>query len=389
MRYGGLPLAIALGVGLAPDPVLAARPAPFGPDLAILQPLLDDALDASEVNGVQRDNARVEFEALAREVTARFGGVRSPERRARRLHDYLHAHVFRLYRDDADGIPAVLERGEFNCVSATVVEGFLDRVLGLDPWVVPGVKHVFLRVDLGTRTVDVEATAADGFDVHGDSEKARRFLLIYKLATPDEIATRGARSMLDAQEGFGAAVRLEEAPAFVWHNAAERTLARGEGRRAAEVLAEGEARHPGIGARPEDVQAFLARAFRVEFDARRYRNAYRIASLAVTENGGGDASSENRLVAVAAELVDDASDGGDLGFAEQTILDVRGLIGDRGRRFERRALPVVVAAAVRLGDWDRADRLAGSYTAVEPDAVESARLAAWVRERREAESPAP
>src|SRR5215831_10807009 len=164
------------------------RPA-FRLDIGSVDAYLDDAFDASALNGVRRDNERTLFLALAERAAESVGGASSPERRARRLHAYLHRQVFRRYRDDADGLPAVLERGEFNCVSATLVEGLLARAIGLDPWVVPGARHVFLRLDLGARAIDVEATAPDGFDVHADSEKARRFLLVYKLATPEEIAT--------------------------------------------------------------------------------------------------------------------------------------------------------------------------------------------------------
>jgi hypothetical protein len=65
------------------------------------------------------------------EVAERVGNVRSPERRARRLHRVLHDRVFARYQDDADGIDDVIGRGEFNCVSATLVEGLMAASLGL------------------------------------------------------------------------------------------------------------------------------------------------------------------------------------------------------------------------------------------------------------------
>jgi hypothetical protein len=350
-------------------------------ELNAVEATLDESLEASGLNDVQQDRARNEFFAVAKDAYAAVGPVRSPERRARRLHAYLHREVFRLYRDDADGLPAVLDRGDYNCVSATLLEGMLARTLGLRPWVIPGTRHVFLRLDLGDHTIDVEATSPDGFDVHSDSERARRFLLIYKLATPNEIETRGAKTVLDAYEGFGAPVPLESATAFIWHNVAERTLLRGEGRRAAEILAEGEARHPGLGAPPDAVQTFLARAFRAEFDAHRTYNAYRVASIAAAFDGE-DASTQNRLVAAGAELIDEAADRGDIAAAEDIVTDVRRLIGDRALRFERRALPVVVAAAVRVGDWDEAECMADRFAAIELDRIEAGRLHAWVRGRR-------
>lgn len=47
-----------------------------------------------------------------------------------------------------------------------------------------------------------------------------------------------------------------------------------------------------------------------------------------------------------------------------------------------RALPVVVAAAVRVGDWDEAECMADRFAPIELDRVESGRLHAWVRGRR-------
>ena len=51
-------------------------------------------------------------------------------------------------------------------------------------------------------------------------------------------------------------------------------------------------------------------------------------------------------------------------------------------RFERRAWPIVTAAAVRLGDWQLAETAARHCARVEPDSVEARRVMAWVDHRR-------
>lgn len=377
----GLLLLAAVVLGAAVQGKAAASPPATSADLAAIRPIVDDALDASQLTGASRDVVRDRFDALAAEVTRRFGRYRSEARRGRRLHDYLHAHVFRLYRQEADGLDAVLERGEFNCVSAAVLEGLLDRALGLAPKIVPGDHHVFLRLELPGRSIDVEPTAPEGFDVHGDEVRVRAFLLAYKLATADEIAARGARALLDAHEGYSAPVDLHAAPAFVWYNEAERALERGEGLRAARTLFQGCLRHPGVAARPAAVEAIFSRAFRQDYDGHRFEDAYETAVLGVTlepEN----ASAVNRLVAAGAELVEAAAERGDTERGGSLVQDVIRRIGGEGRRFERSVLPTLIAAAVRTGAWDRADCLADAYAEVEPDPVEAERVAAWVGARR-------
>jgi len=63
-------------------------------------------------------------------------------------------------------------------------------------------------------------------------------------------------------------------------------------------------------------------------------------------------------------------------------LALRGGAAAAADRLDRGACPVIAAAAVRTGDWDRAERMAARFSAAESDRVESARLAGWVAARR-------
>jgi hypothetical protein len=336
------------------------------PDLDPVRSALTSALEASGLTVSERARYEERFDALAVDVAARVGAIHSPERRARRLHRILHARVFAHYRGDADGVPDVLDQGEFNCVSSTLVEGLLARSLGLQPVIVPGSRHVFLRIELRSRAIDVETTAPDGFDARGDTGAATRILLAYKLATPEEIARRGEREIVDRYEHVGPAVPLEDGAAFVWHNAAERALARGDGSGAVRRILAGETRFPGVAASHETLQAELGRAFRLDYDEGRFDDAFATAAIGV----GLDpalVSAQDRLIAAAAQRVERLVDDGSVEQAESVLVDLRNVLGNGAARFERHVLPVIVAAAVRVGDWERASRLADRYAGVELD----------------------
>jgi hypothetical protein len=337
--------------------------------------------DASGLDEAERRIFETRFDALAREVAARVGNVRSPERRARRLHRVLHDRVFVRYQEDADGIDDVLGRGDFNCVSSTLVEGLLASSLGLEPSIVSESRHVFLRIALPTRVVDVETTVRDGFDVRGDAAASARFRLANKLAAQDDSTLRGARETVSRDERIGTEIRLADGAAFVWHNVAERALARGEGLAAALRLLAAETLYPGVAAGGESVQTELGRAFRVDYDAARFDEAYRTAAIGV-RLGPSVVSAHDRLIAVAAQRVERLADRGDVERAEDVLVDLDRMLGENARRFERHVLPIVVAAAVRVGDWERADCLAERFVSVELDPVEARRLRIWVRSRR-------
>src|SRR5262245_41864026 len=219
---------VAIVVTLIAAPAYARRDTPL--DLDLVNPIFDESLRATGLlDTQQRAEATGRFDDLARRLARSVGTGGSPSRRAKRLHQQLHATTFKLYRAAADTPPTVLATGQYNCVSASLVEGLLGRAMGLDTWIVAGPQHVFLRVELPEgRSVDVETTAPDGFDAHRNAARAGRILLAYKLATPEEITARGSRAIVDLYRGVGQPIPLEHAPAFVWHNSGKRALERGD-----------------------------------------------------------------------------------------------------------------------------------------------------------------
>lgn len=348
-------------------------------DLAVIRPVLDEALEASGVGEpVERAAFAARFDALAEALAQKIGPGTSPAHKAKKLHRLLHREIFRQYRSEADGLPAVLDHGEYNCVSASMIEALLGRALGLDTWLVAGPRHVFLRVELPAgRSVDIEATAPDGFDARRGARSAGRLLLAYKIATPDEIAARGARAVVDAYEGIGAPVPLEHAPAFVWHNAGQRALLRMDALGAARCFRSAQLRHPDVATPLDASEIAVARAFRIAYDEARFEDAYRIAVIGV-DLAPGHVSARDRLVAAAVQRIELAADAGNPALAESVLTEVRGLTQDGAAGFERRAIPGIVGATVRVGDWACAERLSRRYAEVETDPVEVARLLRWV-----------
>lgn len=381
----------AVALAAAATVPVAARPKPEPlPDLDVVRPVLVESLDAAGISDASaRDAAIARFDVLAARLANKIGTHGSAEHRARRLHTLLHRWTFRLYREDADALPEVLDRGDYNCVSASLLEGMLARSLGLDAWVAAGPRHVFLRIELPRgRSIDVETTAPDGFDARRGTRKAGRILLAYKLATTDEIAARGAAAVVESYQGIRAPIPLEDAPAFVWHNSGKRALERGDAVTAARAFDEAATRHPGVAMAIEGSELAIARAFRIAYDEARFGDAYAIALMGVKLTPQ-HVSARDRLIAAAIQRIEAASKAGDIAAAEAILDDVRGILFLSTDGFERGAIPGIVAAAIRVGDWTRAERLAARYAAVEPDPVEGVRMARWVASRKAALRPLP
>ena len=375
---------VALVVALAAGPSYARKTA-LPLDLDVVNPIFDESLRATGMLDTdQREKATQRFDDLARQLARTVGSTSSPERRAERLHRRLHASTFKLYRAEADSPLGVLTTGDYNCVSASLVEGLLGRALGLDTWIIAGPQHVFLRVELPAgRSVDIETTAPDGFDARRNAGRAGRVLLAYKLATPEEISARGSRAIVDLYRGIGAPIALEHAPAFVWHNSGKRALERGDAGSAAVFFQEAAQRHPAVSMGLEGTETALAQAFRIAYDAAQFDDAYDIAAMGVSifpEH----VSARDRLIAAGVQRIEAAADAGNPSLAESVLLDVRHLTQERNPRFERNAIPTVVVSAVRAKDFEAARRLVERYAEIEPDAGEVARLQRWVALRTQA-----
>lgn len=327
-----------------------------------------------EAEGIDAESAVVN-DAL-RAIAEQIGAGRPTYRRARRLHRLLHGRYLLHYRDDADGLARLAERGEYNCVSATMFFGLAARELGYPVRVLELPGHLLLELEADGRWIRVETTSARGFDRASRVAVARA---PESRASTYRLAPRHDRFGED--DGYRQ-VSLEKAVGVVWLNSAWRALERGETIRAATSAAEA---RRFLAGEPldEDSQRVLSRAFRNEYERGDFSRAYRIATIEVRQFPGRT-TARDRLFAAAMKRIEDECDRDDPSRAASIAEEVAELpeAGQDNVRFERRAWPVIAAAAVRLAAWDLASRAAERYARVEPDGVEARRVVDWVAARK-------
>ena len=341
-------------------------------DVLMREALLADP--AEEAARVEAD--RLKMREALRAIAERLGRGRPTYHRAARLHRLLHQRYLLSYREEADGLHRLLVDGEYNCLSATVFYGLAARELGYDVRVLELPGHLLLELAIGDRWVRVETTSAGGFDRQGNVA-----------VMPSSDGGGGAAYLLlpgHDRAGGGDGYRrvtLEEAVGFMWLNAAWREFDRGDSFDAADSAAEA-LRFLSDEPMDGDVQRVFARAFREEYEAGRFEEAYRIAVIEVLEFPAGT-TPRDRLFAAGMKLVEDACDEGDPREAAAMAEHVAGLSGPTREtsRFERRAWPLVASAAVRLENWELARSATAHYERVEPDPLEARRLEQWVDER--------
>lgn len=353
--------------------------------------LLDQVLQASGIDDpARRERYRSTFESKLEEFGKHLGRNRSAYHRARRLHDELHESLLTQYAATADGIDAILDRGEYNCVSSTLLYGIAARAFGLEMRVIETPRHIFLRLEADGREVDIESTSPTGFDFTGDFERFRRYTTAFRYAAGDEMERRGPYERFERFDGLSEPVSLERATGFLWHNTAERALARGDAVKAAESFLAEYRSNPELATRLDGFSTSLARAFRIEYEAGGFDNAYRIAEMEL-KIFPSRTTTRDRLLAAASKRIESACDRNDPAEAER-ILDAAGAvlqIPSDLSRLEREVCPHIAAAAVRFGDWTRAQRMASRYAGSEPDAVEGARFLSWIQSRQSEESSCP
>lgn len=346
--------------------------------------ILDEVLRASGVEdpGRREHYARM-FASTLDELRHHVGTTRVTYRKARRLHDALHKYAFKRYVSAADGIDAILDRGEYNCVSATLFYGIAARAMGLEMQVVETPRHIFLQYEDEDRAIDIETTSPMGFDFRGDLERFRRITAAYAFSMAQDITRSPPYARFDRYEApLQAPVTLERATAFLWHNTAERALARGSAERAARDLSEEHRAYPELAERLDEFAMSMARAFRIEYEAGRFDSAFEIAAIEV-RIFPRKTSSRDRLLAAASKQIEAACEAGDPTGAEAMLDRARDVIAVTSDtvKLERETCPHIAAASVRISDWNRANRMASRYAAVELDHVEATRFLEWVMAR--------
>jgi len=249
-------------------------------------------------------------------------------------------------------------------------------------------RHVYVRLFIDQRRIEVESTSRTGFDL-----RPKPVLGPETLPDPGYGANAGGvgvplAALVPAPEG----VDLERAVGFLWHNSGRRALEQGEALRAARCFLEEARREPLEASQSETLGMLLARAFRLEYEAGNFDDAYRIAEIGA-QIFPGQTTARDRLLAASLKRIEATCDAGRIVEAEE-ILDRTGSAAGNPvdvRRLERGACPLIAAAAVRLEDWERAARMARRFAVAERDGVESERLTRWVvrreRDARGVEEP--
>ena len=266
--------------------------------------LLREVLRASGVaDGEPRRIYEVAFQTLLEDVSREVGPVRSSYRRARKLHDLLHQRVFRRYESTADGLDSILGRGEYNCLSASLLYGLLGRALGLEVQVVEIPRHVYVRFFIDQRRVEVESTARHGFDLRPRLSSAQGSLADPGYGSDADTAPRSPAAPVPES------VDLERAVGFLWHNHGRRALERGDALGAAESFLEESKLEPLDASRSETLGMYLARAFRMDYEAGSFESAYRIAEIGM-EIFPGQTTATDRFLAAALKRIEAACEAG-------------------------------------------------------------------------------
>lgn len=363
---------------------LVAAPAPVPPDVSDI--LLHDLIRASGIEDPREMEAAVDrLRRVEQAVRDEIGSSRDPIRVARNIHRELHDRLLLRYRASADGLDGVLQRGEYNCVSAVLLYAWLAHGLGIEAQVVESPGHLFLRIPTGADPVDIETTSPRGFDLRHRYRRFRKFALAYKYATAEDFDSRGAASLYDEYLGVASVVEPRAAVGYLWRNRAVRALEVGDNVAAARFFHEAHRTHPTAVEGDPDVRSALARSFLVEYDVGRFESALAIAryELAIFP---GRTSATDRLQAAGRKWVEQAIDLDDPAEAarrlDRIVVDAR--VDRARRRLERDLYPVVAVAAARAGDWVLAERAVERFRDAEPDRIEVGRLESWVRSRRSA-----
>jgi len=101
--------------------------------------------------------------------------------RARAVFHYLHKSVFKRYGLYAVDLPGVFSRGDYNCVSATILYNALLEELDIESAGVLVPSHAYSLVETERGEIEVETTSPSGFDPLRTEEEYRKLLARYRL----------------------------------------------------------------------------------------------------------------------------------------------------------------------------------------------------------------
>jgi tetratricopeptide (TPR) repeat protein len=125
---------------------------------------IDAALVFSGITDADFTAYRGKINTLVAEVKKSFAGRDINRNLADDLLGFLHRTVLKRYIADETEMSRLLDTGNFNCVSSSVLYLFAADALGLPVEGVRTKDHAFVRVFFGSASFDVETTSRFGFD---------------------------------------------------------------------------------------------------------------------------------------------------------------------------------------------------------------------------------
>jgi tetratricopeptide (TPR) repeat protein len=131
------------------------------------------ASGVADMRSIETHEAR--FGRLIAELRQAIAPAATPRQKAEAAFEFTHQRVLRGgYRLESSGLPAALDEGRYNCVSASVLYNCLAEAVGLEArgLEVPG--HAMSRIVLADGALDVETTCPSWFRLMDDPQRQAR-----------------------------------------------------------------------------------------------------------------------------------------------------------------------------------------------------------------------
>ena len=160
LLYFGFPL-VAVDLRWSPSELIQSLPAgPLDASQATLIALSLENIPSSEINYYLSKIQKI-WEGIKPELE----GLSTPDAKGDNLLQILHEKgVLKRYQTTQTRLSTLLDRGDFNCVSSSLLYGILGSYLELEIAYVGTRDHVFCVLDTPGKKIDVETTTALGFD---------------------------------------------------------------------------------------------------------------------------------------------------------------------------------------------------------------------------------
>ncbi|MCK5201083.1 MAG: hypothetical protein KAR21_22170, partial [Spirochaetales bacterium] len=129
--------------------------------------LIDSSLAASGLSGDMLNQYKNKYEQLIenirKDLKASFYNLKSYEQ-GEFILKWAHDNILNSYVEDQTLMDILIDTGNYNCVSSSILYLILSREAGLNINIIETPDHAFCSVETETGWIDVEATTAYGFD---------------------------------------------------------------------------------------------------------------------------------------------------------------------------------------------------------------------------------